>query len=115
MTRRGRRGGRCDIAAFSLESRSGGQYDAADSPRPKSSAVDALCAVLACGVRGFRSHTEGEGEFMRKHRYALGATFASLAIVLLAACQSNTGGGNSASGGPTSTLKIGVVTDVGTL
>jgi len=52
---------------------------------------------------------------MRKHRYALGATAASLAIVLLAACQSNTGGGNSASGGPTSTLKIGVVTDVGTL
>src|SRR5205823_10563851 len=43
-----------------------------------------------------------------------GATFASLAIVLLAACQSNTGGG-SASGGPTSSLKIGLVTDVGTL
>ena len=51
---------------------------------------------------------------MRKHRYALGATFASLAIVLLAACQSNAGGG-SASGGATSSLKIGLVTDVGTL
>jgi len=53
---------------------------------------------------------------MRKHRYALGATLASLAIVLLAACQGNNGGGSgNASGGPTSNLKIGVVTDVGTL
>jgi len=50
---------------------------------------------------------------MRKHRYALGATFAALAIVLLAACQGNTGG--SQSGGATSNLKIGLVTDVGTL
>jgi len=53
---------------------------------------------------------------MRKHRYALGATLASLAIVVLAACQGNNGGGSgNASGGPTSNLKIGVVTDVGTL
>ena len=52
---------------------------------------------------------------MRKHRYALGATFASLAIVLLAACQGNTGGSGSQSGGATSNLKIGLVTDVGTL
>src|SRR5438876_9854107 len=52
---------------------------------------------------------------MRKHRYALGATFASLAIVLLAACQGNTGSSGSQSGGATSTLKIGLVTDVGTL
>jgi basic membrane protein A len=51
---------------------------------------------------------------MRKHRYALGATLASLAMVVLAACQGNTGGG-SASGGATSSLKIGLVTDVGTL
>ncbi len=51
---------------------------------------------------------------MRKHRYALGATVASLAIVLLAACQGNTTGG-SQSGGATSSLKIGLVTDVGTL
>ena len=52
---------------------------------------------------------------MRKHRYALGATFASLAMVLLAACQGNTGGSGSQSGGATSNLKIGLVTDVGTL
>jgi basic membrane protein A len=52
---------------------------------------------------------------MRKHRYALGATLASLAIVVLAACQGNTGSSGNASGGPTSSLKIGVVTDVGTL
>jgi basic membrane protein A and related proteins len=51
---------------------------------------------------------------MRKHRYALGATFASLAIVVLAACQGNTTGG-SQSGGATSNLKIGLVTDVGQL
>jgi len=49
---------------------------------------------------------------MRKHRYALGATFASLAIVLLAACQGNTGSSGSQSGGATSNLKIGLVTDV---
>jgi basic membrane protein A len=52
---------------------------------------------------------------MRKHRYALGATVATLTMVVLAACQGNTGGSGGASGGATSSLKIGVVTDVGTL
>jgi basic membrane protein A len=44
----------------------------------------------------------------------LGATFASLAIVLLAACQGNNAGGSTGASA-TSTLKIGLVTDVGTL
>jgi basic membrane protein A len=48
---------------------------------------------------------------MRNRRYAFGATLASLAIVLLAACQANTGGGSSSS----ASLKIGLVTDVGQL
>jgi basic membrane protein A len=52
---------------------------------------------------------------MRKRRYAFGAVLASVAIVLLAACQSNTGGGSSASAAAGSKLKIGLVTDVGTL
>jgi basic membrane protein A len=45
---------------------------------------------------------------MRKRRYAFGAIFAAIAMVLLAACQGNSG---SSAGG----LKIGLVTDVGTL
>jgi basic membrane protein A len=45
---------------------------------------------------------------MRKRRYAFGATIAAIAMVLLAACQGNSG--SSAAG-----LKIGLVTDVGTL
>ncbi len=43
---------------------------------------------------------------MRKRRYAFGGMLASVLLVILAACQ---GGGGS------SGLKIGVVTDVGTL
>jgi basic membrane protein A len=53
---------------------------------------------------------------MRKPRYAFGAVASSIALVLLAACTAaNNGGGTSGSPGPSSNLKIGVVTDVGTL
>ncbi len=51
---------------------------------------------------------------MRKRRYAFGAILASVLLVILAACQGNNAGASS-SGGATSTLKIGLVTDVGTL
>jgi basic membrane protein A and related proteins len=47
---------------------------------------------------------------LRKPRYAFVATIASFAIVLLAACSGNSGGGSASAG-----LKIGLVTDVGSL
>jgi basic membrane protein A len=52
---------------------------------------------------------------MRKRGYAFGAVFASVAIVVLAACQGANNGGGGPSGGGGSSLKIGLVTDVGTL
>jgi len=60
---------------------------------------------------------------MRKRRYAYGATIATLAMVVLAACSGNNSGSSVAANGSVaasaqasaSTLKIGVVTDVGTV
>lgn len=52
---------------------------------------------------------------MRKRRYALGALLASTLLVVLAACQGNAGSSTGGSAGPSSSLKIGLVTDVGTL
>jgi len=52
---------------------------------------------------------------MRKRRYALGALLASTLLVVLAACQGSTGSSTGASAGASSNLKIGLVTDVGTL
>src|SRR5512142_2956855 len=99
----------------SLEGPLGRQYDAADSRRPNPRPSARGHAAQACGAPTL-IHTEGEGESMRKRRYAFGAILAS-AVFVLAACQGNNassqGGGGTT--GPSSSLKVGLVTDVGTL